>query len=116
MSEIFDQQSLLDTVDGDIEFLEETVGMLDEDGPALLAEVQRAALARDAAALVGPAHALKSMMGNFCAAQAQEAARIDEAMGRENRLDDVDAAVQALQLAAEQLNEALKAFLKANKP
>jgi HPt (histidine-containing phosphotransfer) domain-containing protein len=113
VSELFDEQALLDTVDGDLEFLQETVGMLDEDAPALLEEVQRAAGARDAEALVGPAHALKSMLGNFCAAPAQEAARKVEVMGRENRLEGVDAAVELLQREAEQLKEALKAFLQA---
>lgn len=107
--------ALLDKVDGDLEFLEETVYMLDEDAPALLGNVQRAAEARDVAALVGSAHALKSMFGNFCADPAQEAARAVESMGREHRLDDVDAAVQRLLLEAEQLKVALKVFLQARK-
>jgi HPt (histidine-containing phosphotransfer) domain-containing protein len=115
VSDLFDEQALLDTVDGDLEFLAETVDMLDEDAPALLDEVRQAAEARNAEALVGPAHALKSMLGNFCAAPAQEAARAVEAMGRESRLDDVDAAVQRLQREAEQLKDALKTFLQARK-
>lgn len=113
MSDCFDEASLLESIDGDMEFLRETFGMLEEDAPALLAEVQRAAAAKDAAGLVKPAHALKSMLGNFCAAAAQEAARAVEVMGRENRLEDVGPAVQALQHEADRLKEALRAFLEA---
>lgn len=113
MNECFDKEALLESVDGDMEFLQETIGMLNEDAPALLDEVQQAAAAKDAAALVKPAHALKSMLGNFCATFAQEAARKVEVMGRENQLDDVGPAVQALQHEAERLKDELKAFLKA---
>jgi HPt (histidine-containing phosphotransfer) domain-containing protein len=115
VSELFDEQALLDTVDGDIEFLEETVGMLDEDAPTLLDEVRRAAEERNAEGLARSAHALKSMLGNFCAAPAQEAARRVEEMGRHNQLTGVDEAVQALRNEAEQLKDALKSFLQARK-
>lgn len=113
VSDCFDEEALLESIDGDMEFLRETIGMLDEDAPALLAEVQQAASAKDAPGLVKPAHALKSMLGNFCAAAAQEAARTVEVMGRENRLDDVDMAVKALHQEADRLKTALRAFLEA---
>lgn len=115
MSELFDEHALMDRVDGDLEFLDETIAMLDEDAPPLLDQVRMAAQARDAEALVGPAHALKSMLGNFCAGPAEEAARKVEVMGREKQLAEVDAAVQALQREAEQLKDALKAFLQTRK-
>ena len=52
MSETFDKNSLMDRVDGDTEFLEETIAMLDEDSPALLGQIQTAAAAGDAENLV----------------------------------------------------------------
>ena len=62
MSDAFDENALMDRVDDDVEFLEETVTMLDEDSPALLEQIRVAAASGDAAALVKPAHALKGML------------------------------------------------------
>ena len=47
-----DEEALMDRVDEDMEFLEGTVGMLDEDCPSLLKEVRAAATSRDAETLV----------------------------------------------------------------
>lgn len=112
MSDILDETELMARVDGDVEFLEETVVMLDEDGPALLEEILAAAAAKDAAALIKPAHALKGMVSNFCAGSAEAAARELEMMGREQRLADVDAAAQRAQREVERLREALHQLLR----
>ena len=90
MSEILLEDELMERVDGDLEFLEETIAMLDEDSPALLDEIKAAVAAGDAAALVKPAHALKGMVSNFCAPSAEAAALELEVMGREERMIDVD--------------------------
>ena len=112
MQNAFDEQALLEHVDDDIEFLEETIEMLDEDSPALLSKITVAAMARDAEELVKPAHALKGMLSNFCAQPAVDAARELEIMGREERLADVDAAVERVQIETERLKEALHLFLR----
>ena len=112
MSEVLDEAQLMDRVDGDVEFLEETVTMLDEDGPELLVQIQAAVSARDAAALVKPAHALKGMVANFCAPRAEAAARELERMGREEQLADVDAAAERAQRETERLREALHELLR----
>ncbi len=44
MSDAFDEAALMERVDGDVEFLQETIAMLDEDCPALLDQVHAAAL------------------------------------------------------------------------
>ena len=113
MSEVLDEAQLMDRVDGDLEFLEETVAMLDEDGPALLVQIQVAVSARDAAALIKPAHALKGMVSNFCAPLAEAAARELERMGREEQLADVNAAADRARRETDRLREALHEFLKA---
>ena len=113
MSSAFDEDALMDRVDGDLEFLAETVAMLNEDSPALLDEICAAAAAGDATALVKPAHALKGMLANFCAEPAVTAARELEMMGREERLVDVAAAAEKAQRETEQLQAALNEFLKA---
>ncbi len=112
MSDTFDEKALMEHVDGDVEFLEETVGMLDEDGPALLEQIRAAAASGDAAALVKPAHTLKGMLANFCADPAESAARELEIMGREQRLADVRAAVDKAQRETQRLIEALKQYLR----
>ena len=71
----FDEHALLDRIDGDIEFLEETVDMLEEDCPALLEQIRDAAATNNASALAQSAHALKGMLANFCAAPAEAIAR-----------------------------------------
>ena len=43
MPDAFDEVALMDRVDGDVEFLEETIAMLDEDSPALLEQIRTAA-------------------------------------------------------------------------
>ncbi len=102
----------MERVDGDIEFLDETIAMLDEDSPALLDEIHAAARSGDAAALIRPAHALKGMLANFCAAPAETAARELETMGREGRLANVGSAADRVQSETERLRKALHEFLR----
>ncbi len=115
MSEIFDEQGLMDSVDGDIEFLEETITMLEEDSPALLDLIRSAAASGDAEALVSPAHALKGMLGNFRAAPAESAAREVEMMAREQQLSGIEPAVDTLQKETGRLRDALHDFLQARR-
>ncbi len=112
MLNAFDEHALMERVDGDVEFLKETVAMLDEDSPALLGEIIAAAGSGDAEALIGPAHALKGMLANFCAEPAETAARRLELMGREGRLDDAQAAADRVRSETERLKEALREFLR----
>jgi HPt (histidine-containing phosphotransfer) domain-containing protein len=112
MSSAFDKDALMDRVEGDVEFLEETIAMLDGDSPALLEQIRIAAAARDAENLVKAAHALKGMLANFCAEPAETAARELEKMGREERLGDVETASDQLQRETRRLQEALHEFLR----
>ena len=111
MSDPFDREALLDQIDGDLEFLKETVGMLDADSPALLEEIRAAAASGDASALIKPAHTLKGMVANFHAGPAEKAARGLEKMGREGQLDSADAAVEELVREMQRLKEALRRFV-----
>ena len=112
MLDAFDENALLERVDGDVEFLDETIAMLDEDCPALLDEIQAAARSGDAAALIRPAHALKGMLTNFCAEPAETAARELEKMGREGRLTGVDRAADRVRSETERLRKDLHEFLR----
>lgn len=112
MPEEFDERELLERIDGDMDFLEETVEMLEEDYPVLFEAIVRAAAVSDAEALAKPAHALKGMLANFCAGPAEAAARDLEMKARENRLADVDSGVQVLARETERLRSALRSFLR----
>ncbi len=111
----FDEQALLERVDGDIEFLTETVQMLGEDCLPLIQQIQEAAASRDAYALAKSAHTLKGMFANFCAEPAEATARELETRAREDNLAGIDSSVQLLQTETEQLQVALKNFLLAKK-
>lgn len=112
MSEAFDENALMDRVDDDTEFLEETIALLDEDCPALLEQIRTAATSRDAEKLAKVAHTLKGMLANFCAEPAETAARKLEMMGREGQLTDVEAATDQMQTETRRLQEALHEFLR----
>ncbi len=112
MSGALDEVALMDRVDGDLEFLQETIAMLNEDSPSLIDQIQAAASAGDAAALVQSAHALKGMLANFCAEPAEAAARELETMGREGRLADAESAADRARLETERLKEELNKFLR----
>jgi HPt (histidine-containing phosphotransfer) domain-containing protein len=112
MAKIFDEKELMDRVDNDTEFLEETIALLDEDCPALLEQIRTAAAARDAESLAKAAHALKGMLGNFCAEPAESAARALETIGRAGRLTEVEAAIGQVQDETGRLQEALHDYLR----
>ena len=112
MSEVFIKKDLLDRVDGDTEFLEETVAMLDEDCPALLEKIRTAVASGDAEELAHAAHTLKGMLANFCAEPAGSAARELEMMGRDGQLAGAEAARDQVQRETDRLQEALHEFLR----
>jgi HPt (histidine-containing phosphotransfer) domain-containing protein len=115
MTAAFDQEELMDRLDGDIEFLEESIEMLDEDLPPLLEQIQAAIAALDANSLMTSAHTLKGMLSNFCADVAERAAYDIEMCGRENRMDNVDTLAKTLSVETERLKADLRAFLVVSK-
>jgi HPt (histidine-containing phosphotransfer) domain-containing protein len=101
MAHLFDETELLERIDNDWEFLNDTVEMLAEDGPALVQEIRQAALTGDAATVSRAAHALKGMIANFCAPAPQATALEVERMGKAG---DLGAAPTAIDTLATQLH------------
>ena len=93
---LFDEKDLLERIDGDWDFLAETVQMLAGDGPKLIRQIREALAAGDAAAVGRVAHSLKGMISNFCAPEAQAAALEVETLGKSGDLADAGARVDAL--------------------
>jgi HPt (histidine-containing phosphotransfer) domain-containing protein len=116
MLEVFDEYALLDRVDGDYDFLEETIAMLENDAPDLIQQIQTAAAAGDADTMAQTAHTLKSMISNFCADAAEAAAKKVETKGRKKNLTGVKTDIENLKVETNRLKEALNTFLQNNKP
>jgi hypothetical protein len=114
MSDIFDKEALLDRVDNDMEFLAETVEMLVEDGPDLLAQIRSAIETGDSEALSVAAHTYKGMVANFCADSTVEAALKLEMMGRGGDLVGASEAFAILEGLARRLATALQELVQGN--
>lgn len=113
MARMFDEAELLGTVDNDLEFLAETVGMLAADGPPLVARIRDAIAAGDAGTVGGAAHTLKGMVANFCAPGVRARALELERMGRSGALDAAAPAVDAADRELRELIDELHVFLRA---
>jgi HPt (histidine-containing phosphotransfer) domain-containing protein len=111
MSRTFDEKELLERVDNDWEFLGDTVQMLADDGPGLLADIRRSVEAGDAPGVGRAAHTLKGMISNFCAAEAQSGALAVEQMGKSGDLSNVAPALQALETQLTALIADLNGFV-----
>jgi HPt (histidine-containing phosphotransfer) domain-containing protein len=75
------------SVGGDTAFVVDLIGTYLGDAPRQIAEIQAAAEAHDAAALVRPAHTLKSSSATVGAQRLSARARRLENAGREDALD-----------------------------
>jgi CheY-like chemotaxis protein/HPt (histidine-containing phosphotransfer) domain-containing protein len=95
-----DWAAALERLQGDRELLEELVGVIRQEGPKLLADVREAIQRGDAPALKLSAHTLKGSLANFAAADAAEAARRLEMIGKQG---DLSEAAQALVLLEHEL-------------
>jgi two-component system, sensor histidine kinase and response regulator len=113
MAKTFNEQELLDNVGNDMEFLAETVRMLETDGPSLMKQIREAVAAGDAPALGRAAHALKGMVSNFCSPRTQASALDVEKMGKSGDLSAAGPAVNVLNSQLESLIGELSASIQA---
>lgn len=110
-TEIFDKEELLEEIDEDWEFLRETVDMLREDGPKLIDKIRAAVAGSDSETVWQSAHAVKSMVGNFAAVPAFDAAYGIETRGRAGELDGIVTDVDKLEHEISSLVTALDNLL-----
>ena len=111
MTDALDKLELLDELDGDYEFLAESVEIMDSEAPLLLAKIRDAISSGDSAAVAQSAHTLKSMVGNFCAAPAHAAALQVETSGRSGDLEACQTGLELLEREVERLRQALHALI-----
>jgi two-component system, sensor histidine kinase and response regulator len=112
MSDIIDKEELLEEIDGDWEFLEESVDMLNEDAPELLSEIKKGMDTNNSETIWQSAHALKSMVGNFAAKRAFDAAYQVESIGRSGDVSKINDAVAHLESEIDLLKSALLELIK----
>jgi two-component system sensor histidine kinase/response regulator len=111
MSDLVDRDSLLDRVDGDLEFLEETVDLLESDGRGLVAQLRAASAASNQDGMVRKAHTLKGMVSNFCADSVERAAEEIEHAARRGELDGIPAKVEGFGELFDRLCKETRAML-----
>ena len=102
-----DREALLDRVGGDMELLQEIVGIYLAECPVLLNDIERAISSGDAYLLERSAHNLKGCVSNFGAEEAVAAAHALEQMGRQKSLAQAQSAIAKLQIELQRLKPAL---------
>ena len=112
MAQLFDEAEIMERLDNDVEFLAETVQMLETDGRALMVELKTAVAAGDAPAIGRAAHTLKGMIANFCAPAVQSLAFDAEHGGKAGDVAGAAAASAKLEPALEALIDELAAFVQ----
>ena len=107
---VLDRDVALSRVGGDLELLKEIADLFLAEYPKVLEQLRAAACSGDPLALERAAHGLKGSVANFGASGAVEAARILEAMGRAQKLDEVAHVIHTLELALASLASELAAL------
>ncbi|MEC9373292.1 MAG: Hpt domain-containing protein [Planctomycetota bacterium] len=113
MARTFNEEELLEQVDGDVEFLAETAEMLTDDAPRLASDIRAAISAGDSEAVGRHAHTLKGMVSNFCAPRAQAIALELERAGKSGDLSAAPALLQQLESHLTELTAELNEFIEA---
>jgi HPt (histidine-containing phosphotransfer) domain-containing protein len=112
VAQLFDEAELMERVDNDLEFLADTVQMLETDGRALVAEIRTAVASGDSPAVGRAAHALKGMISNFCSPAVQTLAFDVEKAGKAGDGAGAAAASVKLEPSLEALVVELAAFVR----
>jgi HPt (histidine-containing phosphotransfer) domain-containing protein len=111
-AEIIDRETLdalLDSLDGDVDFLKELVDAYLDSTPGLFAAMRQAAAARDAAGLQRAAHTLKTGSANMGALALAALCKQLEDMGRSGALDGLtEARIDAAAVAYDEVAAALR--------
>ncbi|MEM9659779.1 MAG: response regulator, partial [Planctomycetota bacterium] len=104
----FDVDQALENFGGDDKALSDAIGMFAVEGPKQMAQIEAAYASGDSAAVMRAAHLFKGSVALFGAETATAAARRIEVIGREDRLDQFDAAWSELKLSVERLRQAMR--------
>jgi signal transduction histidine kinase/DNA-binding response OmpR family regulator len=110
--DVLNKDTLLASVDGDVELLGEMAAIFLDECPKRLSDIRHAVASSDARALQRTAHTLKGSVANFTAHTATQAAMRLEMMGRDGDLTESEPALIELEGEIERLKPALEALTK----
>jgi HPt (histidine-containing phosphotransfer) domain-containing protein len=101
-------EDLLESVGGDLDFLEELLEDYLDDSPHQLAEMQQALGEGDAGRFQRAAHSLKSNSANFGAHNLAESCRVLEEMGKSASLGEAGDQLDRAVMEYEEVKQVLK--------
>jgi signal transduction histidine kinase len=107
-ADIFDEEELLERVDGDSELAQELLELFTEQRDPMFSAVRDALASRDSELLRTAAHTLKGALGNISAKSASEAARLVEYAAAEDDMVTAAGHVTTLRGELERLAERLQ--------
>ena len=102
-----DTKALMDSINGDTDFLDELIDLFMLNSTELICEMQQAIEARDCAAIEPVAHSLKGAVSTFFARNALHAAMTVESLARDQDLDGATAAFVRLKSQIDELKHEL---------
>ena len=107
LGSVFDRDSALERVSGDVELLEEVVALFLAQAPEILSEMKEAIERSDSRSLEQTAHKLRGSAANLGADGTAHAAQILEAMGRRGDILKAKEAYEVLENEVNRLERAL---------
>lgn len=111
MAAIFDYEASLARMGNDESLLREMADLLLADGPFRMREAREGLKSRDALRVLYAAHTLKGLVANFGAVQAIDAAARVEDLARGEKWEEMEAAIDSLHRALEELLQALRSLV-----
>lgn len=108
---VFDRESVLDMVDGEVEFMHELIEMYLDDAPEHLDTIRRGFEGNDADAVQRIAHRLKTSVGNLGGRVAQPLVKDLEQQARTGSLDGAHALFAQVENALQEFESSLRSCL-----
>jgi HPt (histidine-containing phosphotransfer) domain-containing protein len=87
---VFDQESALERVDGDMEFLKELLELFMSDYPEKLAQISKGIKEKDFKTISETGHSLKSASGNLSLTRVYDLSFKIEIIGKECKIQDIE--------------------------
>jgi len=109
-----DKNTLLEAFGGDVDFLNEVVGIFLKEYPAMMENIEKSVKERNGDGLKETAHALKGMLRSFAAEEASQTVKLLEKMGQENEFGGIDKVYQNLAGEVEGFEKKLREILETN--
>jgi len=102
---VFDQESVLERVGGDMEFLKELIELFRSDYPQKMAQLLRGIKEEDFKIISETAHSIKSASGNLSLTRVYDLSFKIEIMGKESKIQDIEKVYKELEEELEKIKD-----------